>query len=212
MTDTTRLEEPKKSEKPSRWTTLNTILGSLTALFALATALLGFLAATSKQAAEDATNEATDLSVQVQELEQANAELTEDVAALNKENEQLRAQTGEGEGADDLVIETVRVEAGDFKQVAPWEYELAGSRTLDFRFYWTTIANTGRLEGTDCIVVATVTDLADDSTFDVHRTQTCSLTGWVGEELPAGEYRITVEVEAVTGAKGVGEATAKVLP
>jgi len=217
---TTEIEGTKKTKESSRWTNLTAVLGSLTALMVLVSTGLGIFAARSNQTAEQATDKVSDLSSEAQDLQQsvdtltqANDGLNEKNASLEEENAQLRAGIdAPTTAADELVIETVRVEAGDYKRVAPWEYELAGSRTLDFRFYWTTIANTGQLDGTDCVVVATVKNMADNSIFDVHRTQTCSLTGWVGEELPAGNYLVTVEVQAVTGAKGAGQATVKVLP
>lgn len=210
----------KDKQGHSKWTNLTAILGFLTALMVLISTALGIFAARSNRAADEATDRASDLSSEVDVLqqtvdgfEQANEELAAQNTALEEENAQLRDQLGiQANGPQELVIEDVRIEAGDFKRVAPWQYELDGSGTLDFRFWWTTIANTGQLEGTDCVVVATIEDLSDGSTFDVHRTQTCSLTGWVREELPAGNYGITVEVQAVTGATGVGNATVQVLP
>jgi FtsZ-binding cell division protein ZapB len=222
MTDTASIDQEETARKPSKWNTVDKVLATLTALMVLATAVLTFLKVESDNAADEADNRAADLSSQVEELQQSVESLTQEnndlagqVASLQEENTQLRSQATGSDGAgglEDMVIENVRVEPGDFKQVAPGEYELNGSDTLDFRFGWTTIANTGQLDSTDCTVVATVRSLVDDSIFDVQRSRTCSLGGWIGEALPAGEYLITVEVEAVNGAEGTGQTTISVLP
>jgi outer membrane murein-binding lipoprotein Lpp len=218
MTDVTSEGQSPEKKQSSRWATLTAVLGFLTALLVLISTALGIVATRSNKTAEEATNKASDLSSKVEELEKSVETLKQTNDQLARENAALRQQSSPADGTpsaqihDQLTIENVRIDAGEFKRVAPWEYELDGSRTLDFRFWWTTIANTGRLEGSDCTVVATVKDISNNSIFDRHRTQTCSLTGWVAQQLPAGNYLITVEVRAGESAKGSGEATIKVLP
>jgi hypothetical protein len=112
------------------------------------------------------------------------------------------------------VIQAIRLEAGDYHRVGPGLYQLGGARTLEIRYWWTTITNYGSIDSNDtsCAVVATITDAKTGAIVDTARSATCSLSGWQSSYVPQGSYRLSVSVTLESGAKGSAKRPFTVTP
>jgi hypothetical protein len=112
------------------------------------------------------------------------------------------------------VIQDVRVEVGDYRKIGSGLYQLAGSKVLNVRYWWTTTTNYGVIESTDtsCTVVGTVTNLATRRIAATARSATCSLQGWQSADLPQGSYRLSVSVTLESGARGTGTLQFRIVP
>jgi hypothetical protein len=120
----------------------------------------------------------------------------------------------EGEPPASAQVESVSVEAHDYKRVGSGLYQLGGSDKLDFRYWWTTNTDYGEIESTDtsCTVVMTISNLGSGKVVDTQRSATCSLQGWHSARLPQGRYRLAVEVAIESGSKGSGSFPFTVVP
>lgn len=112
------------------------------------------------------------------------------------------------------VIQAIRLEAGDYHKVGPGLYQLGGARTLEIRYWWTTITNYGSIDSNDtsCAVVATITNSTTGEIVDTQRSATCSLSGWQSSYVPQGSYRLSISVALESGAKGSAKWPFRVTP
>jgi hypothetical protein len=138
------------------------------------------------------------------------------VTATSEENPATTYEptTSEGTPPSPARVDSVTVEAGDYRKVGARLYQLSGSKTLEVRYWWTTITDYGEIDSSDtsCTVVGTVTNLATRAVVHRARSATCSLQGWQSAYLPQGRYRIAVAVTLESGAKGTGEMALTVIP
>jgi hypothetical protein len=111
-------------------------------------------------------------------------------------------------------VESVKVQAGDYSKVGSGLYQLGGSRTLDFRYWWTTLTDNGAIDGSDrtCTVVITISNLTTRQVVDKQRSAACSFDGWYSANLPQGRYRLSVAVELESGARGSGSLLFTIVP
>jgi hypothetical protein len=118
------------------------------------------------------------------------------------------------ETTEAVTVQAVKVQIGDYHRVGSGLYQLAGSSSLQLRYWWTTMTSFGTLESSDtsCTVVGTVTNLGTRAVEDTARSATCSLQGWQQVYLPPGNYRITVMVTLNSGARGSGSSVVRVVP
>jgi len=111
-------------------------------------------------------------------------------------------------------VESIKVQAGDYSKVGAGLYQLGGSRTLDFRYWWTTLTDNGAIDSGDrtCTVQMTILDLTTRQVVDKERSAACSFDGWYSANLPQGRYRLTVAVALESGARGSGSLSFTVIP
>jgi len=116
--------------------------------------------------------------------------------------------------SDAVSIQSVKVQAGDYRKVGSGLYQLGGSKTLQFRYWWTTMSNFGAIDSSDtsCTVVGTITNLATGGVEDTARSATCSLQGWQQAYLPQGNYRVSVTVTLESGTRGSGSLQFRIVP
>jgi hypothetical protein len=122
--------------------------------------------------------------------------------------------TSEGTPPSPARVDSVTVEAGEYRKVGARLYQLNGSKTLEFRYWWTTITDYGEIDSgdTSCTVVGTITNLATRAVVHRARSATCSLQGWQSAYLPQGRYRVAVAVTLESGTKGTGEMVFTIIP
>lgn len=111
-------------------------------------------------------------------------------------------------------VQSVTVESGEYRRIGKGLYELAGSPSLNVRYWWTTTTNYGLIESgdTSCSVVMTTYAIPDGGVISTDRSATCSQQGWHEVKLAQGAYRIVVSVTLDSGASGDGEVTFRIVP
>jgi hypothetical protein len=96
-------------------------------------------------------------------------------------------------------IVAVNIDPFDFQKTGPNTYALNGSRTLDFRYGWHVLSESGQLSS-GCYVRGVITSGNTPIAID---NNSCG-GGWNQANLKAGTYRVTVYVTTDWGAKGEG--------
>ena len=122
--------------------------------------------------------------------------------------------TSDGTPPSPARVDSVTIKAGDYRKVGARLYQLSGSKTLEIRYWWTTITDYGEIDSADtsCTVAGTITNLATRTIVHRARSATCSLQGWQSAYLPQGRYRVAVAVTLESGAKGTGEMVFTIIP
>jgi hypothetical protein len=126
----------------------------------------------------------------------------------------LGPTTGATGATEPVTVQSVKVQTGDYHKVGSGLYQLQGLRTLQLRYWWTTMTNFGTIDSNDtsCTVVGTVTNLGTRAVEDTARSATCSLQGWEQVDLPQGSHQITVVVTLDSGVRGSGNSVVRVIP
>ena len=114
----------------------------------------------------------------------------------------------------DLKVKSVDIELSDTYKVGNGLYELGGRKTINLRFWWTTVTNYGPIESGDktCTVIATMTTRPSNKLVDTYRTANCTFSGWVEMSAPQGIQSIDVEVTLGNGSRGTGSQRIRVIP
>lgn len=107
-------------------------------------------------------------------------------------------------------IERVVVQLGDFGRAADNTFVTDSGFKLDFRFWWTSYTDLGVLRGR-CLSVASIYDLPALNLVHRESVTSCSLSGWVQKYLPAGQYRVSVDVNGSGGLSGTGTADINII-
>jgi hypothetical protein len=115
----------------------------------------------------------------------------------------------------DLTVQSVNVEVSDTYKVGAGLYQRSGRKTINLRYWWTTVTNYGPIAFGDktCTVVTTITAIATNSVIDTFRTAECTYNGgWVEMSAPQGWQRILVDVTLANGSQGKGTFDFNVIP
>jgi hypothetical protein len=111
-------------------------------------------------------------------------------------------------------VQSVQVQTGDYQRVGAGLYQLDGSATLEFRYWWTAMTNYGAIDSydTSCTVVGTIINPSSGEEVDIERSDSCTLGGFEDVEVPQGSFKLTVTVTLASGARGSGSTLFRVIP